>query len=513
MKNNLTSIKEILESEANLLVNLDDVKKLSKRDNNIIKKVVDNRFELVKKSIDSIDDKSDMFYAKLIQIISTYINQLYDRKIDFCNVKINSSSFSKELDSLDTKYFNSKDSVILAKANRELSKQLFDYICYILENNKDIKLDIETLKCLLNRNSKLFTLSVEKSYLYRPFDYKKFAKIINKNETIEKSKISLDEIYQLLLDTYQIDNDSVFSELVKPEQFNQNHKKVDEILTWCNAETFVKVTNIIRHYFDKNFDRLSIVKKRNNNKFCEKLIIELLHWYTDKEDYDLIHQILVDSEIEIDYDFCFTDYVGETNLKSIIALSGNKTIINDLLSKEENIQNCYGHGNNFVRLYTLYAIVGNYEKALINFRENYNFKYDLDDEDENWDRFGFAYGSWGYKDSFVEFISSMCTSFKENSIDYPIIVNLISSAINSENVKFINLSETLIPIQEVLAPDDFKLLIDALVEKYNSGKLGFLNVTEHMSMFTRYKIDIANKDEIQKQLDSFNKNKSLIHIK
>ena len=479
MKKSLDRIKEILESEANLLVNSNDIKKLSKRNNNAINKVVDNRFELVKKLIDSMDNKTDTFYAELIQIMSTYINQLYDREIGFCNVKINSSSFSEELDSLDTIYFNSNDSYILSKANRELSEQLYDYVCNILESNKDIKLNIETLKCLLNRNPKLFTLSVEKSYLY----------------------------------TYQIDNDDVFGELVKPEQFNKNHKKVDEILTWCNAETFVKVTNIIRHYFDKNFDRLSIVKKRNKDKFCEKLIIELLHCHSDKEDYDLINQILVDSEIEIDYDFCFADYVGETNLKSVIALSGNKNIINDLLSKEENIQNCYGHGNNIVRLYILYAIVGNYEKALINFRENYNFKYDLDDEDENWDRFGFAYGSWGYKDSFAEFISSMCASCKENSIDYPIIINLISSAINSENVKYINLSETLIPIQEVLAPDDFKLLVDSLVGKYNSGKLGFINVTEHKSMFTRYKIDIANKDEIQEQLDALNKNKSLIHVK
>ncbi len=130
MKKVLESIEDILKSEAILLVNnSDDIKQLAKRDNNVIKKAVDNRFELVKQLIDSMDDKSDTFYVELIQIISTYINQLYDREIDFCNVEINSSSNSEELDSLDTIYFNYNDSYILAKSNRKLSAQLFDYVC------------------------------------------------------------------------------------------------------------------------------------------------------------------------------------------------------------------------------------------------------------------------------------------------------------------------------------------------------------------------------------------------
>lgn len=513
MKEILESIKEILESEANLLVNNpDDIKKLVKRDNNVVKKVVDNRFELVKQLIDSMDDKNDTFYAVLIQIVSTYINQLYDRNIDFCNVEINSSSFSEELDSLDTIHFNSNDSYILSKANRELSEQLFDYVCSILESNKNITLDVETLKRLLNRNPKLFSLSVEEDYLYRPFDFNRLTKIINENQMLEKSNISIEEVYQLLLDTCQLNNDDVFSSLVKPEQFNQNHQKIDEILTWCNAKAFVEITNIIKRNFEKDFDRFSIAKKRNKNKFCEELIIELLHWRADKDDCDLIHQILTDSEIEIDYDLYSADYTGQTDLKSVIALSGNRTIIKDLLSKEQNIQNYYSHGDCGIQLYILYAIVGDYEKALANFKETYNFKYDLDDEDNNWDRSGFAYGSWGYRDSLAEFINSMCASFKENSIDYPIIISLISSIINSENVKYINLNETLTPIHEILAPDDFKLLVDTLVGKHNSGNLEFLIVTDHESMFTRYKIGIASEEEIQEQLDALNKNKSLVHV-
>lgn len=513
----LENIKEILESEASLLVvikNPDDIIKLSKKDNHVEKKVVDSRFERIKQFIDSVDNKNDAFYSELIRVISTYINQLYDRDIDFCKVVITNAD--EELDSLDTICFNSDDSFILRNANRELSKDLFEFLCNILESNKDIKLDIETLKRLLNRNPKLFTLSVEESYIDRPFKFDRLARIINKNQTLQKSNVSLDETYQLLIDTCQVDKDEIFRNLIKPEEYKENHQKIDDLLMWCNARTFIEVTRIIRTNYDKDFDRFSIAKKRNKNKFCERLIIELLHWHANEEDCDLIHKILTDSEIEIDYDLYSADYTGETDLKSIIALSGNRTIIKDLLSKEKNIRNGYGHGDYGVHLYVLYAIIGEYEKAISNFEEKYNFKYDLDDEDKNWDRSGFAYGSWGYKDSIASFISSLCDSFKDNSVEYSTIVNLISRVINSENVKYVNLTETLTPIKEILSPDDFKLLADTLMEKYNSGNLGFLIVTDHQSMFTRYKISIASEEEVQEQLNALNKkseNRSLIYSK
>lgn len=492
---NLESIKKVLDSDAGLIV-----EDMLKPDD---KKVVDNRFFLIKQNVELIENKDDDFYAELIKLIGNYIDQLYDKDVkDFPSIVLDETG---ERTTQDYDELNSSDMFNLTKANKELSEKLFEYICSILESNKDIKLDIETLKRLLNRNPKLFTLSVEKSYLYRTFDYKKLVKIINKNRTLEKANISIDEVYQLLLDTCQINNDDVFGSLVKPEQFSQNHQKIDEILTWCNAKAFVEITNIIRHNFDKNFDRFSIAKKRNKNKFCEWLIIELLHFHADKDDCNLIHQILTDSEIEIDYDLYSADYFGETDLKSIIALSGNKTIIKDLLSKEQNIQNYYRHGDRGIQLYILYAIVGDYEKAITNFEERYNFEYDLDDEDKNWDRSGYAYGGWGYEDSLARFIDSMCNSFKEDSVDYPMIINLISRVINSKNVKYINLEVTLTPIQEVLSADDFKLLVDSLLAKHNYGNLGFLTVNDHEGMFTRYIISIDNEDEVQKHLDAINK--------
>ncbi|MBR2828174.1 MAG: hypothetical protein IKE70_02970, partial [Bacilli bacterium] len=380
--NNLESVKKILDSDAGFII--EDISKKEK------KEVIDNRFSLIKQIVETIENKDDIFYSELIKLIGNYIDPLYDKRVDdFPNVV-----FDKNGEEVLQDYTNlsSYDMYNLTEANKELAKELFEYICIILENNKDAKLDIETLKKLLNRNPKLFNLSFEEDYLFRPFNSNKLVTIMNENKMLERSNINIDDIYQLLLDTYQINNDNVFGYLIKPEQFNQNHKKIDEVLTWCNAKTFVEITNIIRRNFDKDFDRFSIVKKRNKNKFCENLIIELLRWRAYDDDCSLVHQILTDPEIEIDYDLYSADYFGQTDLKSIIALSGNRTIIKDLLSKDQNIQYYYRHGDRGIQLYILYAIVGDYEKAITNFEERYNFKYDLDDEDKNWDRSGYAYG-------------------------------------------------------------------------------------------------------------------------
>ena len=358
-------------------------------------------------------------------------------------------------------HFTSWDTINFAHKNRELAEQLFNYVCNLLENNENIKLDIETLKRLLNRNPKPLYFSIEEDYVYRPFDFKRLA----------------------------------------------------IILMWCNAKLFIEITNIIKDHFDKDFDRFSIVKKRNKNKFCETLIIELLDRHCNKEDYDLIYQILTDSEIELDYDMYCSDYIGQSDLKSIIALSENRTIIKDLMSKSQ-IQEYYSHGEHGIQLFIVYAIIGEYEKAIADFNEKYNFEYDLYDEDRNWDTSGYAYGGWGYKDSLVRFISKMCESFKEDETDYSTIINLINRIINSKNVKYINLEETLAPIKEILSPEDFKFLIDALLKKYKLGNLNFLSITNHEDMFTQYKISIASETEVQEQLNVLNsKNMGLIYTK
>lgn len=494
----LERVEAILKSEASLIiVNPADAKKISLRGNRVEKKAEDNRFELLKQTIESMTNVDDKFYSKIIQIVATYINLLYDREIDFGIVKVVNIAdvFMESI------YFNDSDSFVLKSANRELAGQVFEYVCCILENNKDITLNFETFNGLLNRNPRLFTLTVEASFIDRPFDFVRLARIISKQQMLKKSNITIDEIYQLLIDTCQIDKEDVFRSLVDPDEYKRNHKKVDEFLMWCNARVFVVVTKIIKSYYDSSFDRFAIVKQRNKNHFCEQLIMELLSGHGESENYDLIHQILTDSDIKIDYETYYADYIGMSDLKSLIALSGNRLVIEDLLSDEGNIQDNYWHEEVHISSYMLYAIIGDYEKAIVEFESQYDSTCDLNDEDNNWDRSGFAYGGWQYQDSLAKFIENICISLKIDGIAYDEAVKLINRILNSSKIKYVNLKETLGPIQEIFSPEDFKLLLDNLFDRQKTGNLSFLKVEDYIDMFIRYRITLADENEIKKQLD------------
>lgn len=489
-------IKKVLNSEAGLLI---------ENANNVsAKTIVDNRFELLKQSVDSVENKNDNFYCELIRLISDYLDKLYDSKID----DFPKTVFDKngELIPQNYDYLSSGDIFKLRRANRDLAINLFEYVCAILEQNENIKLDRETLTKLLNRNPQLLSISVEESYLNRAFDFKKLAETINKNQTLKKSNISVDDIYQLLIDTCQIDNNNVFRLLISSKDFQENHQKLQELLTKCNGRTFVAITNIIIRNLDKNFDRLSIAKERKDNGFYEEVIISLLKSYSVEEDYNFIHMLLTDESISIDYNFDWADYFGQTSLKEIIAFSQNPTIIKDLLSKQENIQNTYWYGEAKVQLYRLYAIVGEYEKALALFQQNYNYAHDFTESFySGFNKDGYAHGDMTYKDSLVAFIENICNSFKDKEIEYSYKRDLISRILNSENVKYINLEDILPLLQEVLTDEDFLLLLDALTEKYSDGRLGFINVDEQDEIFARYIIKISSYEEIQNILSTFNK--------
>ena len=489
----LENFKKILDSDAGFKV--EDISQPAE------KEVVDNRFFLFIMNVQLVKDKNDTFYTDLIKLTSDYINQLYDKNVsDFPSVVLGEDGEVVEQNYGEIDFC---DMLCLTHANKELSEKLFNYVCNILEANKDVKLNIETLKNLLNRNPKLLPFSIEKIFLYRPFDYKKLVEIINKNDTLKKSNISVDDVYQLLLDTYQLNNNDVFSDLVKASDFNQNHEKIDEVLNCCDSKTFIDLTNIIKNNFNKDFDRFSFVKNRKN--FCESLIFELLHYHTDENDFKLIHQILNDSEININYDFYLNDYFGQTDLKSIIALSKNPIIIKDLLSKKENIKNNYWHGEAYIELYNLYAIVGDYDKALEIFNRKYNYALDYFEEfDDDFNKRGFTYADSDYKDSIAEFISNICNSFKYSNVDYLGQRNIISQILFSDKVKYINLDKTLPILKEIFTDDDFKLLTDSLNSKYKSGNLNFVELNESGSFSYKYVVKVSNNNDVEKYFSLLN---------
>ena len=72
--NYLNNIGIILESDPGLVIK--DITKSTE------KKVIDNRFNLIKQNIKLINNKDANFYTKLIKIISYYMDQLYDKSIE-----------------------------------------------------------------------------------------------------------------------------------------------------------------------------------------------------------------------------------------------------------------------------------------------------------------------------------------------------------------------------------------------------------------------------------------------
>lgn len=489
MQTELEIIKKYLDSEAGLA-----------EDSKGKERIIDNRFELIKIQVCSIENKDDAFYSDLIKLISIYVDKLYDSKVD--NPPVLVFNIDGELIPQNQERLSRWDKYYLSDANHDFSKNLFLYVCDILKANPNIKLDLDTLRRLLNRSPKLFTLSIETDFISRSLNFKKLAKIMHENQTLKKSGLNIDDIYQLLIDTYQLDNEDVFGTLVERDDFKANNKKIIDLLSNCNSSTFIKITNIILRNFNKNFDRMTLVKARKEKDFPELLITRMGLSYINEDDYNFIHQLLNDEDISIDYDFDYFDYYGQTSLKEIVALSGKRTLIKDLLSKPENIQDYYWHGEIIIELYQLYAIIGDYENALNHFKNHYYFESIKN---------GQIKVEYTYEDSLAKFIKNICNSFIADDIDYIKRKEIIDSILASENVRCINIDETLPILQTVLSSEDFEELINSLVERCNSGTLGF--ITCEKTVYECF-IKISSEDEINKSLAALKEtDKSFIFVK
>ena len=498
----LEVIKRILDSDAGFETD-------NKREE---KTLVDNRFYLLNKYIEEIDNKTIEFYEELIKLLSMYIDKYYDTEIDDFPLYVLDKS---------CKYISQEYSILtgfdvfnLMQANKSLSQELFDYVCYVLKNNSDVKLEVETLKQLFNRSPKLYEFSVEDSYRFRLLDFKKLAGVFKNNDTIKKSNICSDDIIKILLDTCQISNDEVFCQLITKEDFYQSHDRIYDILSWCNAKVFADIIKIIFENYDTEFNVINILRKRNKDYFCELFISELLHSYLKKDYETLIHKILNDPEIKIDYDTYLTDYKGETDLKSLIALSNNRTLIKDMLKNEENLETNYYHGEDFIQLFRLYAIIGEYEKALNVFYATYDYSsnYTIDFNDD-FNRVGYAYGDWFYSDSLENFIDDLYTSFSFDNVNYVIVKKTIYKLLNSKCVKYISLT-TLPTIKEMLMAEDYKELLSLLIQRKDRGELYFIDATEEEhDIYNHYIINIVADKDLFDYISYLNQNGKIKGIK
>ncbi len=185
---------------------------------------VDNRLSIIKRKVNEYGCKDDFFYYLLIKLISMNLSKIYNRKFsDWIGLVLseNEELIPQPLSNINnfiSSNFNYIDAI--QQADCEFSINLFEYVCDILESNRDIMLDAETLIRLLDRRFELSSSNLEGQH-YQTYNFSRLAKIMKENHTLEKSNISLDDTYQILMQTNQFNNEDVFGFLVNSEEFKK----------------------------------------------------------------------------------------------------------------------------------------------------------------------------------------------------------------------------------------------------------------------------------------------------
>ncbi len=452
---------------------------------------IDYRWNLIKQAVREAQNLDDSFYRELISLISTYLANIDDHKYRKAttHLLVNGEAVTKDYTLVGDTKFN-----IINNAEQGFYNNLFSFICFILESNPNIKLDLPTLKCLLDCKPKPSTVVWIR---FRPFDYSLLAKTLRANQTLEKSGISLEETYQLLSETKQMTNDDVLVNLLRPENYTANHLPIDEYLATCGVIEFLNLSKIILNNYDPHLDRAALIKKRNENNFCEEVIMELLRWGKNPEDTLLIHQLLNDESISIDYGYQTRNHSESISLLDMLAFSENIFLIRDLLSHPQNIRYCYRLGERRTFIYNLYALVGDYERALAEFQKSYNYADDyFEDFDNDFKIFGATYVNGSYQDQLIAFLTHLCESFDLEGIEYAKEKEIITCILDSPNIAYINLSKLMTVISPVLTEEDLKSLLDNLFQRYKSGNLAFIESLDEQCR-DHYLIRILKEQEIQ----------------
>lgn len=470
MKEVLNKIEEILESDIFVSTN---------------NEIIDNRLSLITKEIESFKNKDNYFYLELIKVLAKIFEE-----------KENSNIFQDKHDGNDNNiiYLDDRNKLTrldLLHQNNIFKKNVFLYICTILKENKDIVIDYETLKKLFNCQPTKMSMLPYNEYLKNSFCYKKLAIILDENQTLKKSNITIDQIYQLLIDTYQIDEKDVFIHLISGDDFKNNHIRIDDFLKKCNGKTFAIVTNIIKNNYDKNYDCINILKSKDSKVHIEDVIIESLN---NSESYNLICEIMKNKDIDVNYDYIYSDYFGCSTLKDLLAISNNQIIIEELLKDNCNIKDIYQHGSSKIYLHHLYALIGEYQKALDGFNKEYI------DYPENKKHLGYFYTT-SDDNELTKLFSNLCKSFIRNNISSSDRLKILNEFMNNDKINFIDQSLIkMIKDNNILSEQELLLFEQNLIDRYQSGNLNFIKYK--IDLFSDeygcpYKVEVLNNLQIQ----------------
>ena len=473
----LHQIKEILKSDADA-----KIKQVQCGPNlKTIIKIEDNRFHNIRQLVKQIEQKNNENYRKLIELISDYIGQIYDKK-DFDNGTVCSN------------YYNNKQE----DANYDFAERLFNYICKVLKTNPNIKLSVKAIENLLRIQQNIIS-----DKLSSPESEINLINILIKNKTLEKSNISTYQKYQILMKSDRISDQYALPYLITPKQFNENHKLIDEFLKRCDVPEFINVMDIIKDYFDEKFNILPFIFENKNEYFVENLIYELNHWRPIKaDDFDIILAIFNNKNLKIDFNENFyISGIGPISLFEIICSYKNNSIIKAMLEHPNaNICELNSHEAR-ISLCKTYCYIKEFEKFLNELNKNVGTEHL--GENKNIDNI-FKQASYislnNYPESLrTDYILTICDSLKTQNIDYERLKHIIELIINDDNLNYFELDDILPKLQELLSKDDFKDLLNVIAQRQKEGKLTLIKAErdqEERYKFIINKISIKEFEEI-----------------
>lgn len=459
----------------------------------------DNRLSLISKEIESFENKDTKFYEELIKVLV----KIFEEKEE-------NSIFRNVTDDKDNKIINFEEEFQLPSLgvwhiNNIFKKNIFNYICILLSENEDIVLDYETLNKLFNCHPTRMSMLPNNEYIKNNFGYKELAITLEKNQTLKKSNITPDQIYQLLIDSFHIDEKDIFTHLISVDDFNKNHEKIDEFLKHCNGRTFAIVTNIIKNNYDENYDCINLLRQKDSKVKIEDVIIASLNY---SELYNLICELLQNKDLNINYDYNYSDYFGYSSLKDLLAISNNPTIIKELLKNKSNIKDVYQQGSTSIYLYHLYALIGEYQKAL----DNFNKKY-IDYPENKKDLCCFY--TTNDDNVLTKLISNLCKSFIEKNISSSDRLTILNEFMNNDKINFID--QSLIKIirdNNILSEQELSLFEQNLIDRYQSGNLNFIRYKTDLfsdEYGCPYKVEILNGLQVQEIFPNYNINQCKIY--
>lgn len=473
----LQQIKEILQSDASCEIK-------TQRKGNDFKttiRIEDNRFHNIRQLVKQIEQKNNKNYRKLIELISDYIGQIYDKE-DFDNGTVCSKDYNNKQED----------------ANYDFAERLFNYICKVLKTNPNITLSVKAIENLLRIQQNIIS-----DKLSSPESEIDLINILIKNKTLEKSNISTYQTYQILMKSDRISDQYALPYLITPKQFNENHKLIDEFLKSCDVPEFIDVMDIIKDYFDEKFNILPFIFENKNEYFVENLIYELNHWRPIKaDDFDIILAIFNNKNLKIDFNENFyISGIGPISLFEIICSYKNNSIIKAMLEHPNaNICELNSHKAR-ISLCKTYCYIKEFEKFLNELNKNVGTEHL--GENKNIDNI-FKQAGYislnNYPESLrTDYILTICDSLKTQNIDYERLKHIIELIINDDNLNYFELDDILPSLQELLSEEDFKKLLNTIAQRQKEGKLTLIKAErdqEERYKFIINKISIKEFEEI-----------------